>query len=120
MLSSDIRLFTWVDAEEVIEAALERPDCPDWIMWVRAYWDGLVFGVAPGQRENAIIWLGELFEPRFDRETQAVILESMPDKKRLLAVHCEETSEVPPEPKFRPSLQRPTVLSSVTVKGVSF
>lgn len=117
MLSSNIRLFTWVDAEAVIQAEIEKQAFPDWIVCIRAYWDGLFIGVRPGRCTVAIDWLAGLFEPRFDREKQALILESLPEKKRVLAVHCEETDEAPPEPRFRPSLQRPAVLCGSAVEA---
>ena len=110
MLSSDIRLFTWIDVEAVIQAKFENQACPDWIVWARAYWDGLFLAIQPGTKEKISKWLNDVFEPRFDKETQAIILESLPDKKRFLNVIFEETSENPPQPRFKPSLQRPPLL----------
>lgn len=110
MLPSDTRLFTWIDVEAVIYAKFEERKCPDAIVWVRAYWDGLFIGIKPGAMKEIIDWLAEIFEPRFDKEKQVIILESLPKKKRFLDVLIEETNEKPPCPRFRPSLQRPPLL----------
>lgn len=121
MLPSDTRLFTWVDAEEVIQTAMEKSRCPDWLVWVRAYWDGLSIGIRPDKKDRAIQWLSEIFEPRFDQDKPAIILESLPEKKRTLPIDFEETKEDPPQPKFKPSLQRPSLLcgSTGTAEGAS-
>jgi MinD-like ATPase involved in chromosome partitioning or flagellar assembly len=110
MLPSDIRLFTWIDVEAVIQAKFEEKECPDTIVWVRAYWDGLFIGIQPDKKDKTIDWLAEIFEPRFDKEKQAIILESLPKKKRFLNVLIEETNEKPPQQRFKPSLHRPPLL----------
>ncbi|MFH0729487.1 MAG: ParA family protein [Pseudomonadota bacterium] len=119
MLSSDIRLFTWIDIEAVLQAKFENCECPDDIAWVRAYWDGLFIGVQPGKKDKVIEWLSDIFEPRFDWEKPAIVLESLPDKKRFLDVIFEETDEKPPQPKFKPSFQRPSLLCGSSVVGAS-
>ena len=111
MLPSDTRLFTWIDAEEVIQTAMEKRRWPDGLVWVRAYWDSLTLGIRSGKKEELVEWLAKLFEPRFDNERPAIILESNPDSKRLLDIVFEETTEAPPRQKFKPSLQRPSFLS---------
>jgi len=110
MLSSDIRLFTWIDVEAVIQAQFENQTCPAQIIWARAYWDGLFLTIQPGTMDAIIDWLYEIFEPRFDKEARAIILESLPDKPRFLNVLFEESSENPPQQRFKPSLQRPPLL----------
>lgn len=114
MLSSDIRLFTWIDIEAVIQAKFENHECPEGIAWVRAYWDGLFIGVQPEKKDWVIDWLSDIFEPRFDKELPAIILESVPEKKRFLNVIFEETNEKPPLPKFKPTFQRPSLLCGST------
>jgi len=110
MLPSDIRLFTWIDVEAVIQTKFEERKCPDMIVWVRSYWDGLFIGIQPDTKDKIFDWLAEIFEPRFDKEKQVIILESLPEKKRFLNVLIEETNEKPPHPRFKPSLQRPPLL----------
>lgn len=110
MLPSDIRLFTWIDVEAVIQAKFEEKECPDMIVWARAYWDGLFIGIQPETKDKIFDWLAEIFEPRFDKEKQVIILESLPEKKRFLNILIEETNEKPPHPRFKPSLQRPPLL----------
>ena len=80
------RLFTWIDVEEVIQTAMEKSECPDVLVWVRAYWDGLVIGIKPDQKKAALRWLSDIFEPRFDINRPAIILESLPDRKRFLGI----------------------------------
>ena len=110
MLPSNTRLFTWIDAEEVIQTAMEKSRWPDGLVWVRAYWDGLTLGIQPDKKNGVVEWLSSIFEPRFDNDKPAIILESKPDSKRLLDIVFEETTEAPPQQKFRPSLQRPSLL----------
>ncbi len=117
MLSSDIRLFTWIDVEAVIQHKFETGECPDWIVWVRAYWDSLSIGIRPGREKEAIDWLTDIFDPRFDKENQAIILESTRETKRLLHVELEATDEKPPVLRFKPSLQRPPLLCGSTPKA---
>jgi len=112
MIPSDTRLFTWIDVETVIQTQFEERKCPDMIIWVRAYWDGLFIGIQPDTKDKTIDWLAEIFEPRFDKEKQVIILECLPGKKRFLSILIEETTEYPPHPKFRPSLHRPPFLCS--------
>jgi MinD-like ATPase involved in chromosome partitioning or flagellar assembly len=104
------RLFTWIDVEEVIQTAMEKSECPDLLVWVRAYWDGLVIGIKPDQKKAALRWLSDIFEPRFDISRPAIILESLPDRKRFLGIVFEETTEEPQQQKFNPSLRRPSLL----------
>ena len=106
MLPSNTRLFTWIDAEEVIQTALEKSRWPDGLIWVRAYWDGLTVGIRPGKKKDLVKWLSSIFEPRFDNDGPAIILESKPDSKRLLDIVFEETTEAPPQLKFRPRYLR--------------
>lgn len=61
MLSSDVRLFTWVDVEEVIHAKFEDTGCPDFIVSVRAYWDGVFIGIKLGHKIEAIDWINTIF-----------------------------------------------------------
>ena len=110
MLSSDIRLFTWIDVEAVITTKFEKGECPEWIVWVRAYWDGLFIGIRPDKKEGILNWLSEIFDPRFDIENQAIVLESLQEGTRFLNVIIEETDENPPSYRFKPSLRRPPLL----------
>ncbi|WP_445240723.1 hypothetical protein [Microcoleus vaginatus] len=44
MIPSDIRLYTWVDAEEVL---LRMQQWPEWLVWARAYWGRANYGNSP-------------------------------------------------------------------------
>lgn len=110
MILSNVRLYTWVDVEEVLLRAQQKGDWPEWLVWTRAYWDGLTFGIRPGKREAAIAWLAEVFDPRFDKKTASIVLESVQERPRRLEVLFEETKEGPESPRFIPTLARPAVL----------
>jgi MinD-like ATPase involved in chromosome partitioning or flagellar assembly len=110
MIPPDIRLYTWVDVEEVLHRAQQEPDWPNWLVWARAYWDNLTLGIRPGKQNEAKIWLSQKFEPRFDIESAVIFLESVQEKRRTLDVLFEETEEIPVQPRFLPSLARPSVL----------
>jgi MinD-like ATPase involved in chromosome partitioning or flagellar assembly len=118
MIPSDIRLYTWVDVEEVLLRIQERGNWPQWLVWARAYWDGLTIGILPGNQELAKNWLREIYEPRFRISSSEeiaegmIILESIPENERTLQIFFEETEKEPPIPKLKPSLSRPGVLWS--------
>lgn len=115
MIPSDIRLYSWVDVEDVLVRAQETGEWPDWLVWARAYWDGLALGIRPGQNGKVLPWLAERFEPRFRNGSSAAIeLEGMPGRERRLPVMIEETDESPVEPRFTPTLARPSVLRKPT------
>jgi len=110
MIPSDIRLYTWLDVEEVLLRLHKQDNWPSWLVWARAYWDGLTLGIRPGKQAQADVWLRETFDPRFSPDKQAIILESTHEQPRLLGVALEETEEEPFRPSFVPSLGRPGLL----------
>ena len=110
MIPSDIRLYTWIDVEDVLFRVQQENRWPAWLVWARAYWDGLTLGIRPGTQSDALQWLTDRFEPRFSRGNIAIALESIEGQDRWLNVHFEETEEEPISPPFAPTLARPTVL----------
>ena len=60
MIPSDIKLFTWVDVEEVL-VRIPSSDWPEWLVSVRAYWDGLNSEVVPQSAFNPTEWLSVSF-----------------------------------------------------------
>lgn len=118
MLPSDIRLFTWVDVEEVLYREQQKPagdnNWPECLVWARAYWDSLTLGIRQGSQDEILSWLNAVFAPRFhqDAESLMITLESWDLKApRSLPVWLEETDEKT-QSRFRPSLARPSVLTS--------
>ncbi len=114
MIPSDIRLYSWVDVEEVLLRASEENDWPEYLVWAQSYWEGLSLGVYPKRKENVAGWLESKFEPRLKKEDDnlSIILESVPEKERLLRVTIEETDEQYSKPRFIPSLARPALIVS--------
>jgi len=116
MIPSDIRLYTWVDVEEVLLRMQEQGNWPEWLVWARGYWDGLTIGIRPGTHEAAKDWMSEVYDPRFRIDSKLeitdclIVLESVAENERTLPVLFEETEEEPPIPKLVPSLSRPGVL----------
>jgi len=113
MIPSDIRLYTWVDAEEVL---LRMQQWPEWLVWARAYWDELTMGIRPGTQVQAKDWLYEVYDPRFRINPEQemveglIVLESLPNHERTLPVFFEETEEEPSTRRLTPSLSRPAVI----------
>jgi len=62
-----------------------------------------------GKKDEALRWLADKFEPRFDEANQRISLESNEDL-RFLPVFIEDTDEEPYESRFVPSFSRPSVL----------
>ncbi len=111
MIPADIRLYTWVDVEEVLIQALKGPDWPDWLVWAQAYWDGLTLGIRPEKEEAAKEWLYAEFDPRFDKEKLVIKLESVnEDDVRELSVSLEITDEEVTSHRFKPSFARSLVI----------
>jgi len=113
MIPSDIRLYTWLDVEEVILRIQETENLPNWLVWVQAYWDSLTIGICPGSQAEAKNWLQELYDPRFRShgdDAGLILLESLPDKPQILPIILEETEEDYRVPKLIPSLARPRVI----------
>jgi MinD-like ATPase involved in chromosome partitioning or flagellar assembly len=111
MIPSDVRLYTWVDVEELLSRVAEGDKWPTWLVWARVYWDGAHFAIRPGSREVASAWLATLFEPRFDSNTGCIILEAVADEPRSLQIFLEETTEESEVSRFIPTLSRPSTLN---------
>ncbi|MEG4862434.1 MULTISPECIES: KGGVGR-motif variant AAA ATPase [unclassified Microcoleus] len=113
MIPSDIRLYTWVDVEEVL---LRMQQWPEWLVWARAYWDELTMGIRPGTQVQAKDWLYQVYDPRFRINPEQemveglIVLESLRNHERTLPVFFEETEEEPSTPRLTPSLSRPAVI----------
>ncbi|NEO49168.1 MAG: AAA family ATPase [Moorea sp. SIO4A3] len=114
MIPSDIRLYTWVDVEEVLLRSQEQEQWPEDLVWARAYWHELVLGIRPDTQHSIKAWLQEVYDPRFQDNGQqgndCIILESAEGNQRTLPIILEETEEEPPTPKLIPNLARPTVI----------
>ncbi|NEP41068.1 MAG: AAA family ATPase, partial [Okeania sp. SIO2H7] len=113
MIPSDIRLYTWVDVEDVL---LQIDDWPKWLVSARPYWRELSIEISPGTQEKAKEWLRKVFEPRFRPGTSEemadcfIILESLKGEEKTLSVWFEETEEKSPLARITPSLSRPGVI----------
>ncbi|AOY79742.1 AAA family ATPase [Moorena producens JHB] len=120
MIPSNIRLYTWVDVEEVLLRSQEQEQWPKDLVWARGYWDELVLGIRPGTQSSIKTWLQEVYDPRFQDNGQqgndCIILESAEGNQRTLPIILEETEEEPPTPKLIPNLARPTVIWQRTEK----
>ena len=120
MLPSDVRLYTWVDVEEVLRQARRQNDWPEALVWASAYWNGLTLGIRPDKQQVILEWLAEKFEPRFESDqkeivngeesTSSILLESLADQPRRLAVFFEETDDQPQQPRLIPRLSKPATL----------
>ncbi|MGK7900291.1 MAG: hypothetical protein AB4352_02550 [Hormoscilla sp.] len=116
MIPSDISLYSWVDVEEVLLRKQQQGDWPEWLVWVRVYWDDLRMGIRPGTQEVAVKWIAEVYDDRFqiDRELEMaeglIILESVSGNQSTMEVIFEETDEEIYTPRLIPTLSRPTVI----------
>ncbi|MEQ9485175.1 ParA family protein [Coleofasciculus sp. F4-SAH-05] len=116
MIPSDIRLYTWVDVEEVLLRMRKQNNWHQSLVWARGYWDGLTLGIRPGCQDEVKEWLSQVYDPRFRGDSDpnmgdgSIVLESISGNQRLLPVFFEETEEEPATPRLKPSLSRPGVL----------
>jgi cellulose biosynthesis protein BcsQ len=114
MIPSDIRLFTWLDAEDVISNAREKTPLPEWFVAAQAYWDGLTITVRDGCSQAAKAWMSELFEPRIaERDGNlSIALESVQDTKRSLPVRIDEDTSQARPALVTLSFKRPLIISN--------
>lgn len=110
MIPADIRLYTWVDVEEVLYRAQLDGNWPAGLEWARSYWDGLTLGILQKEKENIINWLDNRFDPRFDRDALSIILEGLQSDQRILPITFEYTVEEPLRHRNKPSFSRPNIL----------
>jgi MinD-like ATPase involved in chromosome partitioning or flagellar assembly len=110
MIPSDIRLYTWVDAQEWLLRLRRTNAWPEWLVSIQVYWDALELAVQPGCSAQAVAWVAEVFEPRFQARPPAIELESTGHSNRLLPVQISETEEPRPDSTFRPTLAQAAVL----------
>ena len=110
MLPSDIRLYTWVDVEDVLLRSQQDTGWPEWLVWVRAYWDNLTLGIRLHKQKEALAWIAQLMEPRFSTESASIVLESLSEQVRAFPVLLEETEDAPAPRRFIPTLVRPSTL----------
>jgi MinD-like ATPase involved in chromosome partitioning or flagellar assembly len=112
MITKDVRLYTWVDVEEVLFLAQQQNDWPEELVWARTYWDCLLLGIRPSKHLEVLSWLADKFAPHFETtpEYSHILLESLSEKPRDLGVILEETEESPLYPRPTPRLAKPSVL----------
>src|ERR1035441_6224323 len=97
MIPSDVRLFTWLDVEEVVaRAATDVP--PPWLVRASAYWNELTVSVKINHSDSGRQWIREVFDPRItdlQDDTLGIVLEAVNGDKRVLPVVFEEVDDVP-------------------------
>lgn len=112
MIPSDMTLFTWVDVEDVFLRQQNAGNWPEWLKWVRAFWDGVSLGVEPSEIGQAVEWLERTFGPRFVESdgNHYLLLEGPAKEQRLLGVLLEPSEEQPQHSRFQPTLARPVTM----------
>jgi len=108
MIPGNVKLFTWLDVEEIIYRQKESGEWPNGLIWVRAYYDSLTLGIQENNKNQIEEWLSKTFYPRFDTKTQEIKLESIQENKNLPII-LEYTNEKPQQQQFIPTFSRPKV-----------
>jgi MinD-like ATPase involved in chromosome partitioning or flagellar assembly len=109
-IAMTFHLYTWVDVEDVLLHECQEKNWPTWLVWAKAYWDGLTLGIYTDRYTEAVNWLSNVFDTRFDKEKNTIILESLQDNQRELPVLFEETEKGIEHQRFIPTFSRPTVV----------
>lgn len=122
MIQEGIRLFSWVDVEDVLLNLRKTRGWPDWLKSAQAYWDGLTLSIESGKQAKALRWLADVFAPRLrepssDMEEIYIILEDLEDFPRQLNVAILEDEDTLPKQRFLPMLARPEILTPDTPKA---
>jgi MinD-like ATPase involved in chromosome partitioning or flagellar assembly len=122
LIPADVRLYTWLDAEDVLSQAATDGKLPHWFVRSQAYWDSLTLEIRPGFLEDARAWIVQLLEPRIiqDETGISLVLEGLPSLRRILQVQIEEVNGDPPLAPLVPRFKRPTfVTQNVGIKAMS-
>ncbi len=116
VIPSDIRLYTWLDVDEVLRRAL-KGDHPPWFIEANAYWDSLTVCIQTGRGVEADQWFRQVFEPRVRDRTEGIagsldiVLEGISDTNpRVLQVIFDESDEPTTLASLRPTFARPSVV----------
>ncbi|MGC2656381.1 MAG: hypothetical protein WA324_00280 [Bryobacteraceae bacterium] len=114
MIPTNIRLYSWLDVEDVIAQAAAETSLPAWFLRSQAYWDGLTVEVKQGFRQEADSWIRQLLEPRVIEDVDGVslVLEGLPSLRRVLPVHIEEVEGEAPRSPVTPGFLRPTFITA--------
>ena len=110
MLPEESKLYTWVDVEDVFLQSRQQGNWPKELIWVRAYWDGLILGISADSRSSVENWLIDRFDPRYAQNIPAIQLESIGKPVRHLPITFEETDEKPRQLKLSPRLSHPSAI----------
>lgn len=114
MLPREVRLFTWVDVEDVL--LQERPNWPSALLDAEVYWDGLRLVASNDEKADVLGWIAETFEPRFEETGEdgaSILLESSNGERRRLPVALEIADETdrasvaPSDTGFEATFARP-------------
>jgi len=109
MIPADIRLFSWVDIEEVLLREQEAGNWPDGLLVAHAYWDTLELMIQPKTRDEVADWLEDLFSPRYNNGE--ILFESPKGTRRTCRITFDETEQQPAEKPFQPTLTRPKLVT---------
>ncbi len=117
---AEAKLYTWIDVQDVLVESLRRVQpWPTWLFGFRAYWDSLTVFIGVGQRESALNWLRDVFDPRFEAEGVAraapaayINLESLTGFPRALPIVIEESAAGLGGQQPTPTLSRPGMIQS--------
>ena len=60
LIPADIRLYSWLDVEDVLSKAASEASLPNWFIRSQAYWDGLTVEIRPGAFADAMVWVKQL------------------------------------------------------------
>jgi len=107
------RLYTWTDVQNEIFWEMKR-NCPDGLIEVRVFWDGLHAVVKRGKEEDIAQWIENIFEGRFKRDQNKISLDRISEKERFLETFIEIEEEEDKENGrniFRPLISKPALLS---------
>src|SRR4051812_10751897 len=113
MIPSDVRLFTWLDVEEVVSRTATE-EHPPWLVRASAYWNELTVSVQRNNRERARQWIREVFDPRTatlqGADQLGIVLEAVNGDNRVLPVVFEEIDELPSRRPLPPTFHRPSAV----------
>ncbi len=114
MIHQEIRLFSWVDVDDLLFHVRKTKGLPEWVKSARSYLDALTITVAPGKIPETIKWLSNIFDPRFRQSDSPnsgiIILEGMENYPRQLQVVIVESEDAFSKSRFIPTLAHPEIL----------
>jgi hypothetical protein len=106
-VTGSVRLYSWVDVEQILRDHASRGSWPTGLLEASAWWDGVELSTAELSEQNVLEWLADVFGPLYDVTDRNLRLETG-DRLRVIV----ESDAPEPRPR-RPRLRAPRITQAL-------